>query len=319
MIEVSIIIPHYNLPQKLDRLLASIPDMPNIEIIVVDDKSDKYLDTYGDLKTKYPRVDFYDNQSEKKGSGIARNIGIEKSKGTWLIFADSDDYFTKDFYCIIERHLHSEADIIFFTPTSVEEDTGNCAHRHVAPKQAIDKYLEAPTRKNENVLRYLQSAAWSKMIKSKLVKVNKVKFGETLRCEDGEFSYMLGFLAAKIEAFQEVIYTIVLRKGSLTTIANPDVLQIDVEGFIKHYQFLRDSLSEEELEELDISPVFLFKRCMEEDFNPKAMFVLYKKMKHHGIKVVPKRFRNPLRVIRACYNMIKRRKIMKKYFVKESN
>jgi len=39
--DLSIIIPHYNIFELLRRLLDSIPKKDNIEIIVIDDKSDK--------------------------------------------------------------------------------------------------------------------------------------------------------------------------------------------------------------------------------------------------------------------------------------
>ena len=89
----SFIIPHHNCPNLLYRLLDTIPQREDIEIIVVDDNSDA---------DKVPLINRNDVQlflipaSESKGAGHARNIGLDHAKGKWLLFADSDDYYEKN-------------------------------------------------------------------------------------------------------------------------------------------------------------------------------------------------------------------------------
>ena len=126
----SIIIPHYNIPDMLERLLKSIPLQDNIEVIVVDDKSDKNLDRLELLKLNYPNVIFLDN-TLSKGAGNSRNIGMSNAKGKWILFADADDYFTEDFYEIVSKHIDDKDDVIFFFPTSVDFKTGKETGRHV--------------------------------------------------------------------------------------------------------------------------------------------------------------------------------------------
>lgn len=46
MIRLSIVIPHYNTPDLLQKLLDSIPVDEGIQVIVVDDKSDRDLNIY---------------------------------------------------------------------------------------------------------------------------------------------------------------------------------------------------------------------------------------------------------------------------------
>ena len=69
----SIIIPHKNSPELLDRCLKSIPERNDIEIIVVDDCSDENC---------RPQIDrkgveiIYVTKEETKGAGRARNLAI---------------------------------------------------------------------------------------------------------------------------------------------------------------------------------------------------------------------------------------------------
>ena len=50
MIQLSIIIPHYNSPETLEVLLQSIPDIPEIEVLVIDDNSNLKLNDYSRCK-----------------------------------------------------------------------------------------------------------------------------------------------------------------------------------------------------------------------------------------------------------------------------
>ena len=78
--KLSIIIPHYNGSNLLENLLESIPQDKEIQIIVVDDKSELYhVNFIEKLLTKY-NFEFYQNQIAK--AQTCRNIGLEKAKGS---------------------------------------------------------------------------------------------------------------------------------------------------------------------------------------------------------------------------------------------
>ena len=99
MIRLSIIIPHYNSADLLDKLLSTIPNVQEVQVIVVDDFSTQGLDELEECKQRYinTNVEFYTNEC-KKSAGGARNTGLSYAKGQWLLFADADDYFLQDFY-----------------------------------------------------------------------------------------------------------------------------------------------------------------------------------------------------------------------------
>lgn len=89
---VSVIIPCYNPGNYLYETIESVEKQTyeNYEIIIVDDESTD-LDTIEALKVlaDRPKISiFYQNNS---GPGIARNLGVKKSKGDFIVFLDSDD------------------------------------------------------------------------------------------------------------------------------------------------------------------------------------------------------------------------------------
>ena len=131
---LSIIIPHYNSSNFIEKLLLSIPNKKDIQIIVVDDKSEpSHIKVIDELKKKY-NFDFFQN-NRNKGAGTCRNIGLEKSKGKWILFADSDDFFVDNFYQKVSTYFNNLSDVIFFSPTSQYIETGKIADRHLSFKK----------------------------------------------------------------------------------------------------------------------------------------------------------------------------------------
>lgn len=81
---ISIIIPNLHSPildQTLESVIAQQTDLP-YEIIVVG------KDKYG-IVNQFPEVFFIDT-GKPVGASTARNIGIGKAKGEWLVFIDAD-------------------------------------------------------------------------------------------------------------------------------------------------------------------------------------------------------------------------------------
>ena len=91
---VSIIIPSFNRPDYLERLLESITKIlyTNLEIVIVDDNSNcdysTVIDAYqSKIRIRYSKNDrnLYAEKSRKKG--------FNSSSGEYLIFCDDDDYY----------------------------------------------------------------------------------------------------------------------------------------------------------------------------------------------------------------------------------
>jgi glycosyltransferase involved in cell wall biosynthesis len=90
---VSVIIPTYNHAQYIGRAINSIlgQTFKDFEIIVVDDGS---TDSTKDIVSSYPNPVKYLRQ-DNRGPSTARNAGITASRGEFVAFLDSDDYFMK--------------------------------------------------------------------------------------------------------------------------------------------------------------------------------------------------------------------------------
>lgn len=96
---ISIIIPYYNVKPYTDELLNCLAPQitEDTEVILIDDGS---KETY---KTDYPWCKVY--RQDNGGVSKARNAGLEKAKGEYICFIDSDDLVAKDYISQIKAKM----------------------------------------------------------------------------------------------------------------------------------------------------------------------------------------------------------------------
>lgn len=109
---VSIIVPIYNTKAFFGACYNSIHNQTykNFELILVDDGStDGVSEICDEIATKEPNVHVI--HKENGGVSSARNIGIQRAKGKYLLFVDSDDWIEKDMLEYMVNHI-GEADLL---------------------------------------------------------------------------------------------------------------------------------------------------------------------------------------------------------------
>ncbi len=91
--DLSILIPVYNTkPIVLRRCIDSIRKIKdyNYEIIIIDDgSSEKNSNEYSSFCKKNKHISYY--RKDNGGVSSARNFGLKKAKGKYILFVDSDD------------------------------------------------------------------------------------------------------------------------------------------------------------------------------------------------------------------------------------
>lgn len=96
---VSVIIPAYNASATIERAIKSVQIQAekDIEILVIDDAStDNTLDKLTYLKGMDGRIKILENETNSGSPAAPRNKGVQESKGRYLAFLDSDDYWSED-------------------------------------------------------------------------------------------------------------------------------------------------------------------------------------------------------------------------------
>lgn len=123
-ISVSIIVPVYNVKKYLLDCLESLANQQfdGYEILLIDDGStDGSSELCAEYAAKYHNIQVY----HKKNGGLssARNFGLEKAVGRWVIFVDSDDYWlSKDVLStLVTTAETTNSDLVRFEYMAVDE------------------------------------------------------------------------------------------------------------------------------------------------------------------------------------------------------
>lgn len=110
---ISVVVPVYNVEKYVERCIDSITAQTykNIEIIIVDDGStDNSGHIVDEISLKDQRIKVI--HQENGGLSAARNTGIDKATGEYLVFVDSDDYISCKMIEVLFNNLLSfDADI----------------------------------------------------------------------------------------------------------------------------------------------------------------------------------------------------------------
>ena len=206
---LSIIIPVYNLPQKLlqeciNSILAIGLEQSTYEIIIVDDGSAEQIRW---IKTNYPANNIKLIEQPNSGPGGARNTGIETAQGKYIQFVDGDDTLTnhqasKQCLALLEKE---SPDILRF-----KHQRGiNARQKKVRFGNTISGAL---FMKNNN----LPAGVWCYYIKRELLIRKNIRFSTNIYHEDEEFSTIVHYHAKTLIESNALIYNYRKRKDSIT-------------------------------------------------------------------------------------------------------
>lgn len=105
---ISIIVPVYNTNKLLMKCVNSLLNQTyrNFEIIIIDDGSDDLQTARmcDELALANPDIIFVFHK-KNEGQGVARNLGINKSRGEYIAFVDSDDWISNRMYEILINNM----------------------------------------------------------------------------------------------------------------------------------------------------------------------------------------------------------------------
>lgn len=210
---ITIVVPVYNVELYLREFLESLitQSYQNMEILLINDgSSDKSLSICEEYKKKDSRINVYNNTNH--GVSYTRNFGIDKAKGDYILFTDSDDVLDKDY---IEKMCNqiSKNDIVI---CGYKEKYLNCITEH----QITSK--EETISKNEAIEKLFSNSSykgfvWNKMFKIDTIKKNKLYFDENIKIlEDMLFvyNYIMCFDTINVCLIPDCLYNYRMRKSS---------------------------------------------------------------------------------------------------------
>ena len=211
----TIIVPVYNRENTIKMTIESVLEQnyDEYELILIDDGS---IDKTGNICKYYAKNDarvkyFY---KENEGVSIARNLGIHKSNGEYILFLDSDNLLTSDALAILKKKIidNKYPDLLCFgfetSTTSFwkpKVDTKNdlVISHDLIKKQILPTHLNIYSQ-NSN---FLHNFVWNKCYKKSFLVHYNIQFDENrIVWEDGHFIIECLANVNTIAIMQDVIY-----------------------------------------------------------------------------------------------------------------
>ncbi len=240
--KVSIIVPIYNVEKYLDKCIASLVNQTykNCEIILVDDgstdSSSKICDEWG---KKSKKISVY----HKLNGGIsdARNYGIDKSTGNFIMFVDGDDSITSDCVEYLLKILKDyDADISIGSSSHVYEDNFIIKKSNKIKKEKIylyNKYLGIKNMLYENTF---STGANMKLYKRNLFLDVRYPVGKIF--EDLFTTYKLIYKSNCIVVSNKKIYNYLIRMNSIIGSINPQKNNDFYDASVVVYKFVKNKM-----------------------------------------------------------------------------
>lgn len=175
---ISIVVPVYNSARWLDACIESIcrQTMPDWELVLVDDGSTDGSDAIvRDWEKRDGRIRSF--RKENGGVSSARNFGIDRARGEYLMFVDSDDVCSP----LLLETLHGA-----MTPSCGLSACGIRRFRadsEVAPAVATASERVLPAK--SEIYSYLEDCGmlhppYAKLFRTETIRKNRIRFDENL-------------------------------------------------------------------------------------------------------------------------------------------
>lgn len=175
---ISVIVPIYNVVDYLQRCVDSIRKQSyrNLEIILVDDGS---TDNSGAMAEKFAledkRIQVF--HKENGGSSSARNLGIEKARGDFIGFVDSDDFIEPEMYERMLAVALQEQLLIVQTSRDELDEQGNRMPDVCTPPESL-AFWESSRFMRELLLHRGDCSFCTKLVAASLLREERFPEGE---------------------------------------------------------------------------------------------------------------------------------------------
>lgn len=216
MPKFSVIIPVYNVDAYLKECVGSVlaQSFTDFEVILINDGS---TDNSGPLCDKFAFEDKRVQVIHQKNCGLsaARNAGIMRASGEYILFLDSDDFWVDEnvLNILFERLQKTHAQVLSFNYVKVEgayESKPYFQSSSTMPETVADSFQY---QINHDLW---IACAWNKVIQSNLFGNGALRFVEGITAEDIDWCVRLALAAEKFDYISNVLVCYRIRGESIS-------------------------------------------------------------------------------------------------------
>lgn len=216
-ITVSVVVPVYNVKEYLIDCLNSIKNQTyaSMEIILVDDGS---TDGSAQICDEFEQEDERISVIHKKNGGLseARNVGLNASKGEYIIFIDSDDLISEKMLEEMVKCIKiSNIDIVACAFKTFEDINEVSYIENSNNDISMVEGRELVQRLYKGEYNSIGFTAWNKLYKKSLFQKNGIEYPVGRFYEDAFTTFKLLYKAKQIALINKPLYYYRMRNGSI--------------------------------------------------------------------------------------------------------
>lgn len=250
MPKVSVIMPVYNAGKYLRQCMDSLQKqtLREFEVICVDDGStDRSLQILRDYSALDKRIHVF--MQANQGAAVARNLGIEKAEGEYLLFLDSDDFFEKTL--LEETYIAGaevNADIVLFAARKFDHKIKKFENMPWTLKtELMPDRVFAASEVADRIFQVTTPSPWTKLFRKNFIVENRLQYQNLKNANDLSFVYTALFLAQKIRWLDRPLVNYRVNQGGST--------QAKKKKYPKEFYFALKKLKQE-LESRNLLDIF---------------------------------------------------------------
>lgn len=244
--KISIIIPIYNGEKYIERCLYSVQKQTykDFEVLLIDDgstdNSKKICKQFVERDNRF--LYFYKNNG---GAGTARNFGLEKCSGEYVVFPDCDDWVDERYLEILYNQM-IEMNLDLCICNSRHYDNDGTTKKNKKKYYGNDIFFQTNESVKENYLMLLKlgfvQGPSDKIYRMSIIKENNLKFPALKRSQDVVFNldylnfvnrfkvsniplynYCMGDMTSKVkEGYLDIVYVLCLRWNKMKCYSQKD-------------------------------------------------------------------------------------------------
>ena len=242
---ISVIIPVFNIAEELSKCLDSLKKQTlaksKFEVVIVDDDStDDTFEVANSYAKKQPNIQCF-QLLENGGPGIARNKGLDESKGDYIVFLDGDDFLPQ--YALEELLLlasDKNADVVTYNWADSNSYEGTNSYQ--PQRRDLNRFSDD---KNELIKSFLSmcfdGSVIYTMVQKRIFDDNNIRFPGGYH-EDIPVIFQIYYYAQCIYRESRVMY---LKRNRPTSIVNT-ISRNHIDGYFNAWVVIKDFLVNKE-------------------------------------------------------------------------
>lgn len=268
MPKVSVIVPVYKVEPYIRECLDSIKNQTftDWECLLIDDGSP---DESGIICDEYAAKDCRFKVFHKPNRGVssARNLGLDKACGEWVMFVDSDDAIAENTLEICVHHAEREhLDIVQFSFARDKRELGNV--------EGID--TDVLTREEYIKGREYLVCVGGNLLRADIIKDNHLLFNPDLKlAEDQLFIYQYMTYVNRVVKLGDILYWYRQNPNSATHKSKT----CDIMCSAPHLTDVKEKHKEYEATINKVQLLFMIDIILNKDMSMPEMKVFYKSLK----------------------------------------